>query len=86
MTIVPVTDLAVYLSRPDAPARVSATDGEWFRCSGCARRGYGVDSWQPMTSEFFATHAGRLILSKCKACRADVAAHKRGVVPARAAA
>lgn len=81
MTIVPVAQLSAYLRRPDAPARVSASDGEWFRCPSCFRIGYGVDSWQPMTPEYFATLHGRLILSQCKACRADISRKKRGVVP-----
>lgn len=80
MTIVPVTELSTYLRRPDAPPRVSASDGEWYRCPSCFRIGYGVDSWQPMTTEYFASHHGRLILSQCKACRSDFARHKRGMV------
>lgn len=81
MKLVPVTELAAYLRRPDASPRVSSSDGEWFRCPSCAKRGYGPDSWYPMTPEYWATLHGRLILSQCKACRADIARHKRGMVP-----
>lgn len=81
MKLVPVAQLTDYLSRPGALPRVSATDGEWFRCPSCARRGYGADAWLPMTTDYWATHRGRLILSACKACRADVARKARGIVP-----
>lgn len=81
MNLVPVTQLAEYLRRPDAPARVMATDCEWFRCPGCAKRGYGVDSWHPLTAEFWGTHRGRLMLHACKACRSDLARNRRGFVP-----
>lgn len=84
MQLIPVTQLATYLSRPDAPARVSAVDGEWRRCPSCARRGYGADAWLPMTTEYWATYQGRLILSACKGCRSDAAQKMRGVVPAEA--
>lgn len=86
MSLIPVTDLPTYLRRPDAPTRVSASDCEWFRCPSCFARGYGVDSWYPMTPEYWATIHGRLILSQCKACRADISRKKRGVVPERRAA
>jgi hypothetical protein len=81
MQLIPVAQLADYLDRPGAPVRVSATDGEWRCCPSCARRGYGADAWLPMTSEFWATHRGRLILSACKACRSDVAGRVKGIVP-----
>ncbi|HEV2540225.1 MAG TPA: hypothetical protein VGU03_11010 [Frateuria sp.] len=82
MQLIPIAQLADYLRRPGVPARVSAEDAEWFRCPRCARRGYDVDAWLPMTDEFWATHRGRLILSACKACRADVSRKARGIVPA----
>jgi hypothetical protein len=82
MQLIPVAQLAEYLGRPGAPVRVSATDGEWRCCPSCARRGYGADAWLPMTTEYWATYRGRLILSACKACRADVARKARGLVPA----
>jgi hypothetical protein len=82
MTLIPITQLADYLRQRDARPRVSASDGEWFRCPSCARRGYGVDAWLPMTTEYWATYRGRLILSACKACRADVSRRACGIVPA----
>lgn len=80
MNLIPITDLTTYLRRPDAPSRVSASDCEWFRCPRCFSRGYGADAWLPMTPEYWASYRGRLIMSACKACRADVARHKRGMV------
>lgn len=82
MKLVPIPQLAEYLRRPGALPRVSATDGEWFRCPRCFARGYGIDAWLPMTTEYWATYRGRLILSACKACRADASRRVRGIVPA----
>jgi len=58
-------------------------DGEYRLCRGCEARGYGIDSWHPATSEFWRTENGRLKFSRCRACLADVAAKKDGVVAAR---
>lgn len=66
--------------RPDFQSR---PDGEYCRCAYCVRLGYGEDSWHPATTEFWRTVEGRLHFGQCKACLADVAERKRGVVGAR---
>jgi len=64
----------------------SRPDGEYCQCPRCARRGYGQDSWHPVTAEYWPMNRGRLSLARCKACCGEVMAHKNGVVPAAEAA
>jgi hypothetical protein len=61
-------------------------DGEWAQCGKCARKGYGIDSFHPYTSEFFPTLHGKLLTERCKACADESAKGMHGIVPEREAA
>lgn len=58
----------------------SRPDGEYCRCSRCARLGYGEDAWHPATAEFWRLMNGALHFNQCKACITEVAEHKHGFV------
>lgn len=50
----------------------SRFDGEYAQCPRCARIGLGVDSWHPVTREFWPVYGGgRLHLGQCLACAED---------------
>jgi len=64
----------------------SRADGEYCQCGRCARIGYGVDAWHPVSEEFWPMDHGRLSLVMCKACRSELMAKKSGTALLRIAA
>lgn len=58
----------------------SLPDGEHALCRSCQRAGYGPDAWHPVTTEFWQIQQGKLLMSKCKACRSESAAKRFGFV------
>jgi hypothetical protein len=57
-------------------------DGEWRMCRECLNRGYGVDAWLPLTSQYWPLLHGKLWTGRCRACNEDRRYGKRGIVPA----
>jgi hypothetical protein len=49
----------------------SRPDGEYCACNHCLKWGYGEDSWQPLTTDFWPVIKGVLSLTHCKACACE---------------
>ena len=57
----------------------SDESGELALCTRCYRKGYGVDSYHPATSEFWTVGCdGRISLSLCRACVAEGKSRNHG--------
>lgn len=67
------------------PLYKTMPDGEHRLCRSCFEKGYGVDSYHPVTGEFWPVRRGQLALGRCMACKAEAEVKRkgmrRGVVP-----